>query len=411
VVARRALALVLVFSYLVFSAPFSLGWYSVETRQLTIKLSDRNATAYVPVPAKVKGYLEGLAPGSLNQTLLCLSSSEPLAAVAIVKVDVQRGRDVALPRYYALRVNGGTVCTPVYLGYVRLEGGSLLDLAKVLYSTLKLAAGDVTGLTGLASFLLKPQVRGAYLEVALKGDGGALLTHYFYEYKVERPLECLKVRAPSLPLVPGARYNLTLVNGCGREIVLKLYLDVANAGDVGLGTVSLEPGKAKNLTVYLPKAFGVRHEKLKFEERYMTSLIMAEREEYGYATVKALPVFDYLLFFVTLRENYNVTWYQGGREVNALEPGEALVCLNLTSTYLDLDLQHTRFRLYVSEDRRLLPDLVVAEKYFYADSFEVLQRVLEVRGEKELMGEGLQAGLGRPRLQRGSFVLARVGLK
>lgn len=156
-VIKRTIILLFIFSYLIFSAPFNLSWYSVETEQATIelKLNGRNATVYVPVPTEVKGYLEGFVPESFNQTLLCLSSKVPLAAVTIVKVDVQRGKEVVLPRYYTLKTRGGTVCVPVYLGYVKLESGNLLGLAKALYSALKLAAGDITGLTGR---LLRPSV-------------------------------------------------------------------------------------------------------------------------------------------------------------------------------------------------------------------------------------------------------------
>ncbi len=288
-------------------------------------------------------------------SLICTNANAYVNVVA----DIARGEDQTYTSYY-IKGNGTVYCAPFSFNVLK-QGSEALEALKLAWNLVKLSMGNPMGLLGIVSAILRPELEGIYLNVYVESaEGKAYLTHYLYQRKVDETLSCLKVIPEKVPFVPGMYYNVTFVNECSYPLHLKLSLDIKMARDEVLGYVNLDPNTNITIRLHVPSYFGDR-------ESYARDVKVDVCDE-SCNTVYAIPVFDYIRFFVTIPTNYKVHWYQGGEEVNVLEPGGAKVCFNLTKVYPDIDVS-TVVTFRVIQDRRFLPDKVVATKAVSVDSF------------------------------------------
>ena len=310
----------------------------------------------VPKITKLKGPALGLAYTA--PSLICTDTRTYINVVA----DIARGKDITYTSYY-INSNGTTYCVPFSFNTLK-QGESTLKTLKILWNFLKLYAGNPMGALGLIMALANPELEGIYLNVYVKTpQGEAYLAHYLFQRKVEETLNCLKVIPENVPFVPGMNYNITFVNKCNDELELKLSLDIRYWSDIDLGWVDVKPNSTVTVRVHIPSFYS----KLMREAYARDVKIDVCNNEC--TTVYAIPVFDYMDFFIALPQNHRVHWYQGGKEVEALVPGKALVCLNVTKVHPDIRIRATAI-LKVIQDRRFLPDRAVATKEITINSFD-----------------------------------------
>ncbi len=350
----RAVAFLLVLSIPLFS--FSLSWIHVSMSYHPEAQVVNGTKLYVLVP-RVKALL-GPALG-LQYTVPSLICTNTKAYVNVV-ADIARGEDQTYASYY-INGNGTTYCVPFNFNTLK-QGSGALEALKLTWNLIKLSMGNPTGLFGILSAILKPELEGVYLNVYVQNEHGkAYLSHYLYQRKVDETLRCLKVIPEEVPFVPGMYYNVTFVNNCNSTLHLKLSLDIKLARDLVLGYVNLDPGSSITIRLHVPSYFGDK-------ESYARDVKVDVCDE-SCKNVYAIPVYDYIRFFVAIPDNYQVHWYQGGEEVQVLEPGEAKVCFNLTKVHPDIKVG-TVVTFMIIQNRRLLPDKVTAMKTVSVNSFD-----------------------------------------
>jgi len=349
-------------------------WLDASISYQPMRQSVNGTEIFVLVPKVIKlnGPFMGIYPEDPKPSLICFSSNRGINILATVKLDMAKGRDIKV-NAFLVTPNNKTLCVPFTYNFIMTPTsgmGNEISNLKALWSFIKLLAGDISGAFGFFGFLAKPEMEGAFLDIYLRSRDNqtAFITHYMYQRKLDDELSCLKVYPETTPLVPDMAYNITFVNKCNSTLPIELSIDVKLASDIVLTRFVLDPGDVKKVRVVIPKNFGDRHYFLKFDEGYFRALKVNICEERCYA-VYAIPIFDYMLFFVTLKDNYKVTWYANNREVTELsESGPMRVCFNLTKLHPKLKID-SHFTFRVVEDRRVWPDITVAVKRIHVRSF------------------------------------------
>ncbi|UXD22817.1 hypothetical protein IPA_08480 [Ignicoccus pacificus DSM 13166] len=374
----RVLISLLILGVSIFASTFTISWLYVKFSYINHTLTyGRYKIVYMDmVPSKIEGPLLGFGYEGSMDSLLCIKSDSKLRGVIQITFDVAKRRDVPYRIILFNVLPNITYCWPI-TSFVLSQGGSLstlINIAKLMYSTINVLSGasPLGFLSSVLGLVVKAKLEGAYLNVVLKAGGNAKvnLSHYFYERIVERTSKCLHIDVlGKVPLVPGASTLLKFENKCNNTLHLKLSADVKGGVDIYIGSVTLRPFETKTVKVNVPEKFGIR----RFERfgGYETDFVRAVKVDLcnGYCVnVANVPVFDYILYYVI--PNANVTWYESGTKVASLLPGEATACLTLPQIYPNVTLPGTHFVLKVVEDRRLLPDKVVAYTDIYAKRFK-----------------------------------------
>ncbi len=383
---RRLGVLLLLLLPLIYASTINVDWFLVKMTYVPTYSASIQGYLFIPKIEKIVGPLLGVSPSSTS-TLLCLRSDEPVSVAVKLRLDIAKRKDVDYKTYF-FKLNGADkYCIPIDF-LPEHAGGNLKDILDVL----KLGAGFVGYflfggspfgfLSSLLGFALKSKVEGVYLQVLMSdGKNVALLYHYLYQGLVSDG--CLKVSVNETPFVPDQSYTLTLTNDCNTTVTAKLRLNIKLASDIFLKSVTLEPHQSKKVKVYIPAIFGIRHEKLKYDSDYIRSLdvlsckyvcVPGEPCTQACKRVAAVPVFDYALYYLSIKENYRVTWVQGGHAVDYLTEGQAAACYSLTPIHPHLRVDR-RISFLVIEDRRWMPDRVVASKVVDVRSFDDLDLV------------------------------------
>ena len=343
---------------------FSLSWLQVNmsySPELQV-VDGTRIFVLVPKVTKIKGPALGLQ--YTIPSLICTNTKTYINVIA----DIAKGKDQVYTSY-VMDSNGTTYCAPFTFNTLSQDQNSLEALS-LAFGLMKIASGDISGfLTFAKVFLVRPDLDGIYLNVYVKTPkGSAYLSHYLYQRKVSTSLSCLKVIPESVPFVPGMYYNVTLVNECGKTLYLKFALDIKAVPDMTLRRLSLDPNSTVTVKLHVPDYFGIKKRLNDNEIMVYARDVKVEVCNSECQTVYAIPVFDYMTFFVTLPQNYEVHWYQGDEEVSALRPGTARVCFNLTKVHPDIKI-NTVATFMIVQNRRFLPDKVVASKEVYVNDF------------------------------------------